>query len=245
MILLAIVAVFVTLLIVVLQVFGSGVGDAYGYASNFGIWVSILAALAATFFGADTLVGEFEYRTGYLLFPQPVSRTSIFVGKALAAVTLATLIMAAYYGVVAAATAIVKGNVPIEIAYSFLLAILYTTAALGIAFFFSGALRGVTMASVLTFTVLFFILAIVTTILTIAGVRPDGNLAFAEETITGIMAGPYPEGYPADQVVEVPGGGTFRDLSPAVPISILVMAIWAAVGFFLAWAFFRRREMKG
>lgn len=245
LILLAIAAIFVVLLIVVLQVFGSGTGDAYSYASTFGIWVSILAALAATFFGADALVGEFEHRTGYLLFPQPVSRTSIFIGKALAALTLAALVMAAYYGVVVAATGIVKGSVPIEIGYSFLLAILYTAAALGIAFLFSGALRGVTMASVLTFTVLFFILAVVTQILTVAGVRPDGNLAFAEETITNILSGPYPEAYPVDRTETFPGGGTIRVLVPAVPLSILIMAIWAAVGFGLAWALFRRREMKG
>jgi ABC-type transport system involved in multi-copper enzyme maturation permease subunit len=247
LVLLIIVAVLLVLFIVVLQIFGSASSDAYAYASRFGGFVTILAALAATFFGADALLGEFEQRTGYLLFPQPVSRTSIFLGKLLAAFALTILTLAAYYVVVAAATGVAKGSVPIEIGYSFLLAVLYSTAALGVAFFLSSALRGTTMASILTFMLLFFVLAIASTILTVASIRPDGNLAFAGGTISNILSGPYPAAYPGDVQVPVggPGGDRFRIYSPAVPISILVMAIWAAVGFGLAWALYRRREMKG
>lgn len=247
-VLLILAAVLLVLVIVVVQVFNVASSDAYAYASIFGTWVTILAALAATFFGADALVGEFETRTGYLLFPQPVSRTSIFLGKLLSAFALTTMTLAAYYGVVAAATGVVKGSVPIEVGYSFLLAVLYTTAALGVAFFLSSALRGTTMASVLTFSILFLVLAIASAILSFASIRPDGNLAFAGGTITNILSGPYPDAYPPDTEVPGgggPGGGTFRVYSPGVPISIAVMATWAAVGFALAWFLFRRREMKG
>jgi ABC-type transport system involved in multi-copper enzyme maturation permease subunit len=103
------------------------------------------------------------------------------------------------------------------------------------------------MASVLTFATLFFILSIVSTILSVASVRPDGNLAFAGGTISNILSGPYPSGYPGDSEVPIggPGGGRFRFYSPAVPISILVMAIWAVVGFGLALFLYQRREMKG
>ena len=246
LILLIIAAILLVLLIVVIQVFGSATSSAYAYASSFASSVTILAALAATFFGADTLVGEFEHRTGFLLFPQPVTRTAIFLGKLTAAVALTTVTLAVYYGVVAAATEIVKGSVPIELGYSFLLAALYSTAALGVAFFLSSALRSTTMASVLTFATLFFILTIVSSILSIAKVRPDGNLAFAGGTISNILAGPYPQAYPGDTDVPIgPGGDRFRSYSPAVPISILVMVVWAIAGLGLAWFLYRRREMKG
>jgi ABC-type transport system involved in multi-copper enzyme maturation permease subunit len=246
LILLVIAAILLALLIVAIQVFGSASSSAYAYAFSFGMWVTILAALAATFFGADALVGEFEHRTGFLLFPQPVTRTAIFLGKVLAAVALTTLTLGAYYGVVAVATGVVKGSVPIEIGYSFLLAVLYSTAALGLAFFLSSALRSTTMASVLTFATLFFILTIVSAIFTLASVRPDGDLAFAGGTIQNILAGPYPQGYPGDSVsFGGPGGREFRTYSAGVPISILVMAIWAVVGFGLALFLYQRREMKG
>jgi len=245
LILLIIAAAVLVLLIVVLQVFGSASGSAYTYASQFGNWVTVLAALAATFFGADALVGEFEHRTGYLLFPQPVTRSSIFLGKLLAGFTLTTVTLTAYYGVFAVATGVVKGSVPIEIAYSFLLAVLYSTAALGVAFLLSSALKGTTMASVLTFALLFFVLAIASTVFTVANARPDGNLSFAGGTISNILSGPYPDAYPVDADVPIGPEQRFRVYSPAVPISILVMAIWAVVGFALAWALYRRKEMKG
>lgn len=246
LILLVIAAILVVLLFVVLQVFGSSSGDAYSYASSYGGQVTILAALAATFFGADALVGEFEHHTGYLLFPQPVTRRSIFLGKFLSAFALTSLTLGAYYGIVAIATAAVKGSAPIEIGYSFLLATLYATAALGVAFFLSSALRSTTMSSVLTFALLFFVLAIVTTIFSVAGLRPDGNLAFAGGTISNILSGPYPEGYPGDTVIPIgPGGQILTLYSPAVPISIVVMVVWAVVGFGLALLVYQRREMKG
>jgi ABC-2 type transport system permease protein len=247
LILLIITAIFLVLLIVVIQVFRTASADSYSYASSFGGFVPTLAALAATFFGADALVGEFEHRTGYLLFPQPVTRTSIFLGKLVAGFALTTVTLAVYYGVVATATAIVTGGLPIEIAYSFLLAVLYSTAALGVAFVLSSTLKGTTSASVMTFAVLFLILSIITAIFSVADLRPDGNLAFAGGTISNILSGPYPQSYPGDATVPGgPGPGReFRVYSPAVPLSILVMAIWAAVGFGLAWALYRRKEMKG
>lgn len=244
LILLIIAALLVTLLVVVFQVFGTPSG-VYTYMSSFAGFVTILAALAATFFGADALVGEFEHHTGYFLFPQPVTRASIFLGKALAALALTVLTLGAYYGIVAAATRIVMGSLPIELAYSFLLAILYAIAALGLAFFLSSAMRTTTVASVLTFTLLFFVLTFVGFIINITGVRPDGNLAFAGQTISDILSGPYPEAYPGDVTVPGPGGSTITLYSPAVVTSIGVMVLWALVGFALALLLYRRREMKG
>lgn len=243
---LAIAGVAAAALFAAMRAFGSEGSSAYAYASTYGNLVAILAALAATFFGGDALVGEFEHRTGYLLFPQPVTRTSIFGGKFLAALGLASLTIGAYYGIMASATLGVKGTLPVEAAYSLLLAILYTVAALGVAFLLSSTLRSITMASVLTFALLLFLLPVASTILGVAGVHPDGNLAFAGQTIAAILTGPYPEGYPKDTTFRGPGGGPgITQYSPAVGASIAVMLSWAAATLALALVLYRRREMRG
>ena len=247
-VLLVIAGLLAAALFAVRRAFGAEGTSAYSYASTYAAFVLTLAALAATFFGGDALVGEFEHRTGYLLFPQPVSRTSIFVGKVLSALSLAFLTVAAYYAVIAATTWAVIGSLPVEVGYSFLLALLYTTAALGVAFLLSSALRTTTMASVLTFALLFFILTVASSIFSFAGVRPDGSLTFAGQTISNILAGPYPDAYPVDTTVGGgPGGGGFRItiFSPAVGTSIGVMAAWALAAFGLALVLYRRREMTG
>jgi len=249
--LLAISGILAAALFAAMRAFGAESSSPYAYASTYIGFVGTLAALAATFFGGDALVSEFEHRTGYLLFPQPVSRTSIFIGKALAALGLAFLTLGAYYTIVAAATVAVTGALPVEFAYSFLLALLYTGAALAVAFLLSGALRSTTMASVLTFALLFFVLTIVTTILSVAGVRPDGNLSFAGQTIGNMLAGPYPDAYPGDSTFGGgPGGGggggfQLTVYSPSVVTSIGVMAAWTLVAFGIALFLYRRREMKG
>ncbi len=247
-VLLAIAGILAAALFAVRRAFGAEGTSAYAYASTYAGFVLTLAALAATFFGGDALVGEFEHRTGYLLFPQPVSRTSIFVGKAMTALALAFVTVAAYYAIIAATTWAVTGSLPVEVGYSFLLALLYTTAALGVAFLLSSALRTTTMASVLTFALLFFVLGFASSIFQFAGVRPDGSLAFAGQTISNILAGPYPDAYPVDTTINVgPGGGGFRItiFSPPVGPSIGVMAAWALATFGLALVLYRRREMTG
>jgi ABC-2 type transport system permease protein len=231
-------------LFLVLQYEGVTADTSYGYASTYVTFVTILAALAATLFGADTLVGEFEQKTGYLLFPQPVSRTSVFLGKLLTAFTLSALTITVYYAILAGATQYVAGGLPIELSYSFLLALLYTTAALGVALFLSSALRTTTMASVLTFALLLFVLTILTQVLMFAGIRPDGSLSFAGGTIGDILTGPYPSAYPTDTVIRVMRR-TRTEYVPAVGTSIAIMAAWVVVTVVLALLLFRRREMKG
>jgi len=59
-------------------------------------FLNVLIIICATLFAGDAVSGEFEKKTGLLLFPTPQSRTSIFIGKYLAAL-LATFIVAALY----------------------------------------------------------------------------------------------------------------------------------------------------
>ncbi len=243
-IMLAIAAALPVTLFLVREYRGTSGVDSYSYASTYVTFVSILAALAATLFGADVLVGEFEQKTGYLLFIQPVSRTSIFLGKVLTALALSLLTIGVYYAILASATLYVTGGLPVELAYSFLLALLYTSAALGVAFFLSSGLRSTTLAAVLTFALLLFVLSILNSVLTFAGIRPDGNLPFAGAAIGDILAGPYPSAYPVDTTI---GVGRFKitEYVPAVATSVAVMAAWAAVTLILALVVYRRREMKG
>ena len=50
----------------------------------FAVWVTsmgTLAILGAVFFGGDAIASEFEHKTGYILFPNPVKRITLVVGK--------------------------------------------------------------------------------------------------------------------------------------------------------------------
>jgi ABC-2 type transport system permease protein len=46
-----------------------------------------MVILSGIFFGGDALFGEFQNKTGYFTIPNPVRRSSIYVGKWIAALS--------------------------------------------------------------------------------------------------------------------------------------------------------------
>jgi len=60
-------------------------------------FLGILSILSATFFGADAIVSEYESKTGYFLFPNPIRKTAIFVGKFIASALVSVGAIALYY----------------------------------------------------------------------------------------------------------------------------------------------------
>ena len=60
-------------------------------------FLSVLSILSATFFGADAIVSEYESKTGYFLFPNPIRKTAIFLGKFIASVLVSVGAIGLYY----------------------------------------------------------------------------------------------------------------------------------------------------
>ena len=63
------------------------------YSSWWGTAVTLVIILAGIFFGGDAISGEFQNKTGYFGIPNPVRRSSIYIGKYLSAFLAATAIM--------------------------------------------------------------------------------------------------------------------------------------------------------
>lgn len=209
--------------------------------------VHILVILAATFFGGDAILSEFEARTGYLIFPNPMKRSTLFFGKFLAALGLAVGIISGLYLVATVGVQIRAGTVPVELGYSWGLVLLYTSSALAVGFLVSSVLRNATAASVLTFFLFFLILRFVDFGLSAGQVKPIGSLTFASEVVGNILRGPYPQAYPVDTKISGGPNGNFSFWQYAAPVnwSIATMVIYAAGALALALVAFRRREMKG
>ncbi|MDH7478349.1 MAG: ABC transporter permease subunit, partial [Candidatus Bathyarchaeota archaeon] len=68
------------------------------WASNFLSFTNFLIIIAGTFFAGDAIASEFEHKTGYIVFLNPVKRISLILGKFVAAVISALLAVALYYG---------------------------------------------------------------------------------------------------------------------------------------------------
>ncbi|MDD1766129.1 MAG: ABC transporter permease subunit [Methanomassiliicoccales archaeon] len=217
--------------------------DPAKFAGMFVQWVWILIVIGSTLFAGDSLVSEFQQRTGYLLFPNPVKKRVLFIGKYAASAGIMFLALAVFYAVVAVFVISVDGSISGLMASSFGLAMLFGVAALSIGYVISSFMKGSTGALILTFALLLLILKIVDGVATASKARPDFSLTFSSGVIGYIMETPYP----TDFVQTIDFGGRsfeFANYYPSVTVSIVVAIIYIIVTVALAIWLFDRREMS-
>ena len=99
---------FVVLLIITVIIVGALTGVTAYYRpaalivsglAFYGTWwspIGALVALSVALFAGDAIAGEFQSKTGYFLFDHPVRRSSVFLGKMIAAFLASALIITIY-----------------------------------------------------------------------------------------------------------------------------------------------------
>ncbi len=205
---------------------------------NFGVF---LIVIGATLFGADSLAGEFQNRTGYLMFPTPMKRWVLFFGKYAASLTATLLVVGLFYGGVAGLSMISANGIDDDFGLSFAFAVEYTMAVLAVAYFISSIMKGTTGATVLTFLLFIIILPIVDSVGNFANVKIEETLSFAGGVITNILIDPYP----TDWSQEFTGGFSFSVYYPTPSIAAIVMFAYMVVGIALSLVLFKRKQLTG
>ncbi len=221
------------------------------FAQRFILWANVLIVVGATLFAGDSLASEFQSRTGYLMFPNPVKRYVYFTGKFLASLLTMVFVVAMFYVVVSLLTVWHSQSFS-DLTYdSFGLSVLYIVAAISVGYLISSIMKGATGALVFTFAVLFLIFPIIDGVLSFAGAKPVFSLTFSAQAISYILQTPYP----TDQLFTFPVGGRFLGgggngdnvqiwtYYPEVSTAALVMVIYAVVCVAAALIIFQRREM--
>jgi len=241
----AIIEVLVLLLITYFVATSSQPFTADEVVSQYASFTSILIILGATLFGGDAIVSEYQGRTGYLLFPNPVKKSSILLGKYLSSVAAMTLLLVVFY-IWAIVAGLMIGNGLSTLAFASMgLAVLYGISAMSVAFLISSIMKGSTGALILTFAMFFLVFNIISSMIgSFGGIKPWFMIDFAGSTLSYIMQTPYP----VDRIGSVDlGGGQAASVYyfyPDVLVSIIVMVVYAVVALGLAYFFFKRREMS-
>ena len=165
-------------------------GGSLAFYSDLWGGVTVVIVLAAVFFGGDAIAGEFQNKTGYFLMGLPVRRTTVYVGKFLAAF-LASVAMVLLF------LAIVVGNgvfylraaaLPWQLGVSLVLAIVYLAAVLGATFLFSSLFKTSAYGFVLTAILFLFGFTILQELVTdLVGIEPWMVISYAASTITNVF----------------------------------------------------------
>jgi ABC-2 type transport system permease protein len=212
-------------------------------------FLGILSVLSATFFGADAIVSEFESKTGHFLFPNPLRKTTIFLGKFIASALVSVGVIALYYLIAVTSVRVIDGGVPARTGLSFAYSLVYLFAILAIAYLYSAVMRSSVHSLILTSFTLLLILPIFDLVSQMAKFKAWFSITFASRIATNVLQDPYP----TDKVITTTAGGAVDSGSaqmalisryyPSVPVSLAVLAAYFIVAFLVAIALTKRRDM--
>jgi ABC-2 type transport system permease protein len=211
--------------------------DAVAFVQDYLNWVEIIVLIGAVAFASGALSSEFEKRTGLLMFPQPVKRTTYLMGKFLSSIIMLAIALGIYYLLVSLLSLAIAGAIPGAILLSFGFAMLYGAAVCAVAFLFSAILKTNTAAIVATVLTFLMVMTIVGQLLSISGVDPFFMASNAAGTISYSLQDPYPITH-----ASMMGDMTMTTFIPTQTGAVLVLLSYIIVSLVIAAVMFRRRQ---
>jgi ABC-2 type transport system permease protein len=212
------------------------------YSGWWGMSVTFVIVLSGIFFGGDAISGEFQNKTGYFGVPNPIRRSSIYVGKWLAAFIAATVILVVF-------TAITVGNgmyyfgltVPYQFGLSVLLAWFYLAAVLGFTFFFSSLFKSSSISILVTAILFLFAFTLIETLVAdLVQVEPWFILTYGAGIIGNILTVPYPEHIHTQTFGE--GRISITTYNATIPEGIAILGLYFIITAVLGLVLFERKE---
>ena len=210
------------------------------FDTRFISFVSILVVICATFFAADSIVGEYQNRTGYLMFPNPLKRSTLWFGKYAASMTAGIVVVGLFYLGVAVLSILTLGGADDDFGLSFGFALEYLVAVTAIAYLISSIMKGSTGALVLTFFLFVMILPIVDSVSMFSAVKLSASLTFSAGVMSYSMYDPFPK-----DSVNSDFGITIHQYYPDELTSFVVIMIYAVVAIAISIILFKRKELLG
>jgi ABC-2 type transport system permease protein len=213
------------------------------YSNWWGNSVAFVIILSGVFFGGDAISGEFQNKTGYFGVPNPIRRSSIYVGKLIGAF-VASLLMLGLFTVIT----VVNGtyyfgfNLPIEFGESLLFALFYLAAVMGFTFFFSSLFKSSSMSILMTIILFLFVFNLVTTLVSsLAQIEPWFIITYGAGIIGNVLMIPYP----AHEVVTNLGpraGFSLSTFNATIPEGLVIIGVYFVVTAILGLLLFERKE---
>ncbi|HDP80497.1 MAG TPA: ABC transporter permease [Spirochaetes bacterium] len=199
------------------------------------------AVLGAVFFAGDAIAGEYENKTGFMLFTNPIKKITLWTGKYLAGYIAVTLLIIFTYIITVVSLLVIYGEVPFDTLKSWGLAQLYGAAVLSVTFFFSSISKGSMGATIITLVFIWVISGIVQSVLAFTG-NPYWYLISAQgDSISMVYGGldAFMGGFGGGE-----GFGNMFDYEiPTIAESAWGMVIYLVLGFGLSIWIAGRRQL--
>ncbi len=214
------------------------------YGAWWGSFIDIFILLTVVFFGGDAISGEFQNKTGYYLVPNPIRRSTIYVGKYLAAFIASTLILALFAAFTLANGLYYNMGVPTQFIESFLFAWLYLLTALSVTFMFSSLFKSTSISILITILLFLFVFNVVDELSTILlKIEPWFSITYAEGIVANVLNSTYPPHF-VPAATGVAARFSFPTYNATIVEGLAIMAIYLVVTALLGLVLFERKEFN-
>lgn len=216
------------------------------YSTWWGMSATFVVVLSGIFFGGDAISSEFQNRTGYFVIPNPIRRSSVYLGKFIGALIAATIVFVVFAGITVANGLYYFGfNVPGAFWESALFAWIYLLAVLGFAFFISSIFKSGSYSILVSAVFLLFGFSLIEGLVSaLVGIEPWFVLSYGSEIVGNVLQATYP--VHAQTISEQIGKKTVELTSYNVGIAeglVIIIAYFVVTGL-LGLLFFERKEFN-
>lgn len=207
------------------------------YSVWWGGFANLIVIISAALFGGDSISGEFQNKTGYFLLPNPIRRSSVYVGRYIAALVASTMMLLLFAGIsLANGVYYFGGGVPAEFGESILFGWFYLVAAMSLTFLFSSAFKTSAVSVLMTVILLLFVFNIVDLVIgVVAKVEPWFSITYAYSIVRTVLSTP----------TTGPGGGLGGagfGFTPTIPEGLAIMGAYFVVTGVLGLVLFEKKE---
>ena len=212
------------------------------YSSWWSTSAVFLVAILGIFFGGDAISGEFQNKTGYFSLSNPIRRSSVYIGKWLAAYVASSIMLVIFIIITFANGAYYFGfSVPYQLGESALLAWFYLAAVLGFTFFFSSLFKSSSYSILITAILFLFAFNLVDTIVaSLVQVEPWFILTYGAQIIGNVLSAQYP---PHVRTAPFGDRGTTITLYTAtIPEGLIIITAYFIATAILGLVLFERKE---
>ena len=221
----------------------SGVVNDYQIFVNFVLTLSLVNVIM---FGGDSLTNDFENKTGYTLFINPISRTSFLFGKFVAASIAITSFNIMFYVLASIFSYAKHSAIPENVLLSLVFTSLFSIGLLSTSFALSSLFKRSNMSNIAFIFLWFIVVGLVEYFLVLAEIKPWWSLTYAAGIIIYIFEVPYPK----DSVIDIPSllvpgqSQTIVNLIPEVNLSIGVFLMYTIIGLMISVLFYKRKQLN-
>jgi ABC-2 type transport system permease protein len=209
------------------------------YSGWWGNTATFVVVLSAVFFGGDAISSEFQNKTGYFSVPNPIRRSSIYVGKWLSAFYASSVILFIFTAITVGNGLYYFGSVPVEFVESALFSWFYLAAVLGFTFLFSSLFKSSSFAILVTAILFLFAFNIIQLVVTLLiHVEPWFLLSYGAGIIGNVLTVPYPPHATTLPIVNI------TTYNVTIPEGLIIIALYFVVTTIIGLLLFERKEFN-